>query len=77
MRNDTVLALMLLASVLLLFVVTTKKMFDKSEPEWYKYKVTVTEDNGVLMYGVETWDGVYLGEVPACKIDSLVNNYNY
>lgn len=77
MRNDTLLALMLLVAVFLLFVVTTTKMWDKSEPEWYKYKVTVTEDNGVLLYGVETWDGVYLGEVPACKIDSLVSDYNY
>lgn len=77
MRNDTMLAMMLLVLVFLLLVVTTTKVWHVSEPEWYKYKVTVTEDNGVLLYGVETWDGVYLGEVPASKLDSLISDDNY
>ena len=78
MRDDTLLATLMFVLVALMLVFVTTNVWQRDRhPEWYKYKVTVTEDNGVLMYGVETWDGVHLGEVPACKIDSLVSDYNY
>lgn len=76
MRHDTLLAMLMFVLVAIAFVLVTTNAW-RHDHEWYKYKVTVTEDNGVLLYGVETWDGVYLGEVPACKIDSLVSDYNY
>jgi hypothetical protein len=78
MMRDTLLAMLILAT-LVLSIVAIKGMRDDAHqnPEWYKYKVTVTEDNGVLYYGVETMDGEFIGEVTASKLDSLVSDYNY
>ncbi len=78
MMRDTLLA-MLILTTLVLSIVAIKGMRDDAHPnhEWYKYKVTVTEDNGVLYYGVETMDGEFIGEVTASKLDSLVSDYNY
>jgi hypothetical protein len=77
--RDTLLAILTMASfVLSVLVIKEMRNSDaQKSPDWYKYKVTVTEDNGTLYYGVETMDGVYLGEVPASKLDSLVSDYNY
>jgi hypothetical protein len=76
MRHDTLLAMLMFVLVAIAFVLVTTNAW-RHDHEWYKYKVTVTEDNGVLYYGVETMDGEFIGEVPASKLDSLINNYNY
>jgi hypothetical protein len=47
------------------------------DPEWYKYKITVRDADSCLMYGVETWDNVYLGEVNASQLDSIITDHNY
>ena len=76
MRHDTLLAMLMFVALIMVFV-TTNVWHSDNDPEWYKYKVTVTEDNGVLYYGVETMDGEFIGEVTASKLDSLVSDYNY
>lgn len=89
-KFDIILAMMLIVgvSVVLTLVMNNAEAIDSKytpdrtasyddDPEWYKYKVTVYDNDTCISYGVETWDGVYLGNVTASQLDSLIADDNY
>lgn len=76
MRKETQLALVLFALCLFTIAVTMIFTDKPQDPEWYKYKVSVIEDNGVLYYEVEGWDNEYFGVVKASELDSLISEIN-
>ncbi len=78
MRSETVGLMVAVFTVCTMGVVLAMLMGEKpQDPEWYKYKVSVVEDKGVLYYEVETWDGENLGVVNASQLDSLISDVNY
>jgi hypothetical protein len=78
MRSETVVLMVAVFTVCTMGVVLAMVMGEKpQDPEWYKYKVSVVEDKGVLYYEVETWDGENLGVVNASQLDSLISDVNY
>ena len=77
MRNETVALVIAVFTVCTMGIALALLMNDKpQDPEWYKYKVTVVEDKGVLYYEVEGWDNEKYGVVKASELDSLISEIN-
>lgn len=77
MRSETVVMVIAVFTVCTMGVVLAMLMGEKpQDPEWYKYKVSVVEDKGVLYYEVEGWDNEKYGVVKASELDSLISEIN-
>ena len=77
MRNETVGLMVAVFTVCTMGVVLAMLIGEKpQDPEWYKYKVSVVEDKGVLYYEVEGWDNEKYGVVRASELDSLISEIN-
>jgi len=77
MRNETVVMVIAVFTVCTMGIVLAMLIGEKpQDPEWYKYKVSVVEDKGVLYYEVEGWDNEKYGVVKASELDSLISEIN-
>jgi hypothetical protein len=77
MRSETVGLMVAVFTVCTMGVVLAMLIGEKpQDPEWYKYKVSVVEDKGIIYYEVEGWDGEMFGVVRASELDSLISEIN-